>query len=237
MISIVIPVFNEAKRLEKSMDIIFAFLKSFKEKVEVVVVNDGSFDKTAEILEKLKKKYPLTLVYHLKNMGKGAAIRTGIRETQGDLILFTDIDLSVPIEFLNDYLKALDHSTDIIIGTRVIKGAKVEVKQHWLREFLGEFFTIFSNLILGVGVSDFTCGFKMFKKKAAELTFGKQLINRWSFDAEVLFIAKKHHLKIKEVPVIWRHQEGSKVKFPQDLIDSFFGLLTIRLNSFNGKYD
>lgn len=237
MISIIVPVFNEEKRIRENLEEIFQYLQGFSEPTEVVAVDDGSFDKTNQILEEFKEKYGLKIAVHTKNLGKGAAIKTGINFSTGEKILFTDIDLSVPIEFLDSFNKALNGDIEIVIGSREHPDSKIEVKQFWLRELAGYSFTVLTNAILQVGVTDFTCGFKLFRKGAARKIFAKQLISRWAFDAETLFLARKYDFEIKEMPVEWKHGEGSKVRFPQDLIDSFFSLLKIRLNDLMGKYE
>lgn len=237
MISIVIPVFNEEKRISVNLETISEFLKGFKEDTEIIIVDDGSWDATGKILEDLKSKMNLKILTHKTNRGKGAAIRTGIGEAQGERILFTDIDLSVPIETLVSFNEALKDDIDIVIGSREHPDSRIEIKQFWLRELAGYSFTILTNAILQVGVSDFTCGFKLFRKEAAKKIFAGQTINRWAFDGETMFLAKKYEFEIKEMPVIWRHNEGSKVRFPQALIDSFFSLIQIRINNFLGKYE
>lgn len=237
MISIVIPVFNEENRLKKSLDEIFEFLKNFNEQTEVIIVDDGSWDSTAQILDSYRQKYNLKSVILKTNQGKGAAIRTGISSASGEKILFTDIDLSVPIDFLTSFNEALSGDVDIVIGSREHPDSQIEVKQFWLREAAGYSFTVLTNAILQVGASDFTCGFKLFRREAARKIFAKQLINRWTFDAETLFLAKKYEFEVKEMPVVWKHGEGSKVKFPQDLIESFFALLQVRINDWMGKYE
>jgi dolichyl-phosphate beta-glucosyltransferase len=237
MISIIIPVFNEEKRIRKNLEEIFQYLQGFSEPTEVVAVDDGSFDETNKLLQEFKNKYGLKITTHTKNLGKGAAIKTGINSSTGEKILFTDIDLSVPIEFLDSFNKALTGDIEIVIGSREHPDSKIEVKQFWLRELAGYSFTVLTNAILQVGVTDFTCGFKLFKRGAARKIFAKQLISRWAFDAETLFLARKYDFEIKEMPVEWKHGEGSKVRFPQDLIDSFFSLLKIRLNDLMGKYE
>src|SRR3989344_7570347 len=237
MISIVIPVFNEEKRIAKSLDLISSFLKVFAQECEVIIVDDGSFDSTTKILDGFKNKMDLKVFTHKTNSGKGAAIRTGVARAAGEKILFTDIDLSVPIEFLDNFNQAMTDEIYIIIGSREHPDSKIEIKQFWLREMAGYSFTVLTNAILQVGASDFTCGFKLFRREAARKIFAKQLINRWAFDAETLFLAKKYQFEIKEMPVTWRHGEGSKVRFPQDLVDSFIGLIQIRLNDLLGKYE
>lgn len=237
MISIIIPVFNEEKRITKNLETVFGFLKTFTEETEVVAVDDGSFDQTPKILSQFKETNSLKIFTHKGNLGKGAAIKTGVNNALGDKMLFTDIDLSVPIEFLDSFNSALVDGIDIVIGSREHPDSKIEIKQFWLRELAGYSFTVLTNAILQVGVSDFTCGFKLFRREAARKIFSKQVIKRWAFDAETLFLAKKYEFEIKEMPVVWRHGEGSKVRFPQDLIDSFFGLFQIRMNDFLGKYE
>lgn len=237
MISIIIPVFNEENRLKSNVEQIFAFLGRNEKKYEIIVVDDGSTDSTPAILLSLLHEYPIKIFTHQKNVGKGAAIRTGINEACGDLIFFTDVDLSVPVQFISKFLNLATGRDDIIIGTRVARGSKIEKKQFFLRELLGEGFTFFSNLLLGVEVSDFTCGFKLFKKKAALKIFSHQKIHRWAFDAEILYLARKYNLNIREVPVTWRHNTGSKVRFPGDIFETFVCLFRIRLNNLLGKYD
>lgn len=237
MVSIIIPVFNEENRIRTSLNVILAFLKTFKEQTELLLVDDGSWDKTPAILEEYKKSFNLKVITLKNNQGKGAAIRAGIGSSSGEKILFTDIDLSVPIDFLVPFNDALTGDTDIVIGSREHPDSKIEIKQFWLRELAGYSFTVLTNAVLQVGASDFTCGFKLFRREAARKIFAKQLINRWTFDAETLFLAKKYDFQVKEEPVIWKHGEGSKVKFPQDLIESFFALLQIRINNWMGKYE
>lgn len=237
MITILIPVFNEENRLKKGLDEIFAFVKSYKEQTEVLLVDDGSWDQTPKILEEYKRKFPLKVLSLKNNQGKGAAIRAGIGESSGDRILFTDIDLSVPINFLESFNEAMTSDVDIVIGSREHPQSEIPVKQYWAREMAGYSFTVLTNAILQVGATDFTCGFKLFRREAARKIFAKQLINRWTFDAETLFLAKKYEFTVKEMPVVWQHNDGSKVRFPQDLIESFFGLFKIRINDWAGKYE
>lgn len=237
MISIIIPVFNEENRIKNSLETIFAFLKTYKQDTEVIIVDDGSWDSTPKILEEYRKKYNLKVSTLKNNQGKGAAIRNGIGLSQGEKILFTDIDLSVPIEFLEPFNEVMAEDIDIVIGSREHPQSEIPVKQYWLREAAGYSFTVLTNATLQVGASDFTCGFKLFRREAARKIFAKQLINRWTFDAETLFLAKKYEFIVKEAPVVWTHEEGSKVRFPQDIIESFFALLQIRINDWMGKYE
>lgn len=237
MISIIIPVFNEENRIRQNLETINSYAKSSKEPIEILVVDDGSTDQTPKILEEYKAKFGIKVITQTPNQGKGAAIRTGVSNATGEKILFTDIDLSVPIETLDSFNEAMTEDVDIVIGSRENPDSKIEAAQSWLRETAGYSFTILTNAILQVGVSDFTCGFKLFKREAARKIFSHQQIKRWAFDAETMYLAKKYEFKIQEMPVTWRHNEGSKVKFPEALIDSMFGLFQIRLNDFLGKYE
>jgi|SRR3989344_4019843 len=237
MISIIIPVFNEENRLRENLKTISDFLKKFEEKTELLIVDDGSKDKTPEILEELKSLYGFKIITATKNSGKGAAIKLGVKNCGGEKILFTDIDLSVPIDTLDSFNNGMTDEVDIVIGSRELPGSKIAVRQFWLRELAGLMFTLLTNSVLWVGATDFTCGFKLFRKNAAIKIFNKQLTPRWAFDAESLYLARKFNFKIKEMPVEWKHGEGSKVRFPQDLIESFFSLFRIRMNDIIGKYD
>lgn len=234
LLSVVIPVFNELKRIHKLEEIV-KYLKKQKFSNELIVVNDGSLDDTLEKLKKLQKKYSFKVVSYSQNQGKGYAIKQGMKQARGDYHLFADVDLSTPIEEIKKFLPQLK-KYDVVIGTRKTKGSKLLVRQARLREFLGKGFTFLSQNILGVNVSDFTCGFKAFKKDSSEKIFSNLSINRWGFDSEILFLASKYGFDIKEVPIEWRNDAESKVKFPEDIIRSLNDLITIRINNFKGKY-
>ena len=233
-LSIIIPVYNEEKRVNNLTRII-SYLKKQKFKWEVIVVNDGSTDKTMKKLKILKNRLRFKILSYYPNIGKGFAIKTGMLSTTGKYRLFLDIDLSTPVDELNRFLPFLK-KFDIVIGSRKMKSSEVIVKQSLLREFLGKTFTYISQKILQMNVSDFTCGFKCFNSKAAEIIFAKQTIKRWGFDSEILYIGKLKKFSIKEVPVIWKNDPGTKVRFPQDIINSLVELITIRLNSLQNLY-
>ncbi len=233
-LSVVVPVFNEEKRLQ-GLAKIHQFLKLQKFSSELIVVNDGSTDKTLSKLEELQKTVPFVIGSYQQNRGKGYAIKTGMLQARGKYRLFTDVDLSTPlIEFekFKDYLDKYD----LVIGSRKMRGAKLLKRQPIIRESLGKVFTALSQFVLGVRVSDFTCGFKCFSAKAAENIFSQTMIERWGFDSEVLFLAKKLGFNIKEVPVEWRNDQASRVRFPQDAINSLSELITIKKNVALGRY-
>lgn len=234
LLSVILPIFNEKRRL-KNLEIIAAYLRSKKFRYEIIVVDDGSNKETKLILKRFQKKIKLT-VFHLPiNQGKGYAVKQGMLSAKGKYCLFMDIDLSTPIETIDVFLKALK-SSPIVIATRKSNRSKITNHQPFLREIMGKTFTIFSQLITGVTVSDFTCGFKGFSRSAAQKLFSKSLIERWSFDAEILFLAKRHMIKIKEVPVVWKNDKETKVVFPKDILISLIELLAIRVNDVRGKY-
>ena len=242
-LSIVIPVYNEEKRVNNLIQII-SYFKKQRYSWEVIVVNDGSTDKTIRKLKLLKNKASLfpngnklrfKILSYYPNTGKGFAIKTGMLSATGKHRLFLDIDLSTPIDEVDKFLPFLK-KFDIVIGSRKMKSSEVIVRQSLLREFLGKTFTYISQKILQMNVSDFTCGFKCFNDKAAEVIFAKQKIHRWGFDPEILYIGKSKKHSIKEVPVRWKNDPGTKVKFPRDIINSLIELVLIRLNSLRGLY-
>lgn len=235
-LSVVVPVFNEAERVEKVGEIA-RYLKTRPYATELVVVDDGSTDDTHQMLQGLQKQHALTIVTYHHNQGKGAAIRAGMLTASGRWRLFMDVDLSVPLSTIAELEKHLKKNTaDVIIGTRKVDQAQVIVAQHPLREKMGVVFTRLSRWWLQVNTSDFTCGFKVFSNTAAERIFSLALLNRWGFDAEIIFLAHRLQLKIKELPVLWKNDSRTKVRFPQDAIGSLWELWQVRLHQWQGHY-
>lgn len=233
-LSVIIPVFNEEKRIKNIINII-AFLKKQQYKWEVIIVNDGSSDKTIDMLKFLKNKLKFKLISLPENQGKGAAIKMGMLTASGKYRLFLDVDLSTPIEEF-DKLKPQLKKFDIVIGSRKMKGSSVIIRQSFIRESLGKLFTFLSQITLQMKISDFTCGFKCFSQKAADQIFPFQTINRWGFDSEILYIGKLKNYSIIEVPVEWKNAPGTKVKFPDAIINSLLELVIIKVNGFKGLY-
>lgn len=233
-LSVIIPVYNEEKRV-KNLTLIISYLRKQKYSWEIIIVDDGSTDKTKSILKSLRNKIKFKVVSYSPNLGKGIAVKTGILKAKGKYRLFLDIDLSTPISEVKKILPHLK-KYDIVIGSRKLKTSKLIERQPFIRETLGKMFTIFSQIILQLEVSDFTCGFKCFSQKAAEQIFSRQTINRWGFDSEILFIGKGRKFSIKEIPVTWIDDRRTKVKFPQDILNSLIELIKIRLNSHRGLY-
>lgn len=234
-LSVIIPLYNEQMRLKK-MTKVYRFLNQQKLSYEVIFINDGSTDNTLGILNKVLAGFKFTLITYEKNRGKGFAIKTGMLAAKGQYLLFTDIDLSTPIEEFTKFLPFLK-KTNILIGSRKIKGSILQKRQGFVRENLGKGFTFLSRVTLNVYLSDFTCGFKCLPKEAAKKIFSKQRIERWGFDPEILFLAKKFGYEIIEIPVKWSNDPKSKVKFPQDIIRSLLDLYRIRYNLSKKVYE
>lgn len=236
-LSIIVPVYNEESGIEETLKKITDFLKRKNYDWEVIVVDDGSRDKTGDVVKSLNLE-GVRLEKLPQNQGKGAAIRRGVAIAGGDYIIFTDADLSVPIEFTDKLMNKLQAGFKVVVGSRRTKGARIIKHQNFVRENLGRVFTFLSQVVTGTRVSDFTCGFKGFETKTAKKIFLKSLINRWVFDSEVIFLAKKFKYGIAEVPVEWINREDSRIKSLGSAgYTSFLALMQIRLNDLEGKYD
>ncbi len=206
-LSIVIPAYNEEKRILETLNRITDYFKNRSEVYEIIVVNDGSTDKTKELIEDFLKK---------NNFMSQIAVRTGVLSSIGELILFTDADLSTPIEEYEKLLSYIRNGYDIAIGSRALKESKIVVRQPFYREIAGKAFNKVVQLLTVKGINDTQCGFKLFKGDVGREIFSKCNLNGFSFDFEFLFYAKKLNYKIIEVPVIWMHREHSKVKLLRD---------------------
>jgi dolichyl-phosphate beta-glucosyltransferase len=236
IVSIVIPAFNEAGRIAESVRKIDAFIRESPLPLELIIVDDGSQDETSETIRRLKVK-TLRLIRNEENHGKGYAVRQGVLAASGKYVLFTDADLSAPIEELNKLLDvALREGTDIVIGSRSVDRKYIERHQTRVRELGGIVFNLMVRLLLGLRLQDTQCGFKLFHRDSSRPAFEKQTISGFGFDPEVLFLAKRHGLKIREIPVRWSHAEGSKVNFLRDGIVMFLDLVRIRWNAIAGRY-
>lgn len=235
-LTLLIPAYNEEAIILKTLDAAYSFLSPKGYKWEILVVDDGSSDKTAELVKK-HKGGNTKLITLSKNQGKGAALRKGILASGGDFIIFSDADLSVDLANIDSFLKELKlHS--VVIGSRRSKGAEIAVHQPWLRENMGRFFTFITKLVTGVGVSDFTCGFKGFRASAARKVFKLSRIKRWAYDAEILFLAsKKFGFSIKEMPIKWTNREATRVVLLKAVSTSLRDLLKIRMYNLLGKYE
>lgn len=234
-LSVIIPVYNEEGRVQRVKKV-FSYLQRQSFSSEIIIVNDGSNDSTIEKVNKLHDTIQFKLLSYQKNRGKGFAIKTGMLHAKGQFRLFMDVDLSTPINEFKKFLPVLKPDS-IIIATRKTNQSYLLKHQPKIRELLGKAFTLLSQYLLRVYVSDFTCGFKCFSSKVANDVFSKSIITGWGFDSEILYIAKSKKYEIHEIPVSWKNDPSSKVRFPKDMIRSLNDLLKIRINSFRGKYD
>jgi len=221
-ISIVIPAFNEEKVLEQTLQKITTYLESNFSPYEILIIDDGSQDQTTDIARKYKEKN-VRAIQNPKNMGKGFSVKLGVINAKYDPILFTDADLSTPIEETEKFMEEMNNGYDILIASRNIEGAKITVEQPKYRQFLGKGFPILVKNILLLDFKDTQCGFKMFKRDAARKIFPMQTLHRFAFDVEILYIAKTLGYKIKELPVTWVHRKESRVSPIKDSIKMFNG--------------
>lgn len=228
-ISLIIPAFNEEGRIGKSLERILDFFRSGPHSYELIVVDDGSQDRTVEIARQIAPEKNVHVIQKGKNSGKGAAIQSGMIRARGKYTIFSDADLSVPIETLPLLVSELENGCDVAIGSRQKTGAVIEIHQSPYREFMGKVYTKLANRILGLRISDFTCGFKGFRGEVARDLFSRQRVFGWSFDAEILYLAKRKNYSVVEIPVRWRDDRRTKVKLWRDVFTSFFELLKIRL--------
>jgi len=234
-LSIIVPVYNESNRI-KNLYIIDKYLRQQKFSSELILINDGSTDDTLVKINRTLLKSNIQIISYNNNRGKGYAIKVGMLAAKGSFCLFTDIDLSTPIDEFNKFLPYINEH-DVLIASRRAEGAQLLERQSKVREMLGKGFTCLSQIILRLNVSDFTCGFKCFSRRAARLIFERLTIDRWGFDSEILYIAHKQRFYIKEIPIIWQNNPHTKVRFPKDLVRSFIDLLEIRFNDLRGTYD
>ncbi len=235
-LSVVIPAYNEEKRLPPTLDDVVKYLRQQKFEWEVLVVNDGSQDKTAEVVKKFSKKEArVKLIDNRVNQGKGAVVKQGMLLAQGEWRLFMDADNSTPISEVEEFWP---HTKDyeVIIGSRYVKGSKITERQPFIRRFISRAGNILIQLLILPGIRDTQCGFKMFSARAAEAIFPRQRFMRWSFDMEILAIAKRLGFKIKEVPVVWRNAPQSKLKAAKAALRTLKDLLLIRWNLTIGRY-
>ena len=236
-LSVVIPAYNEKARLAQTFPRILSFLDSLRLPFEIILVDDGSTDGTAaSVVEMARGDSRLRVITHPVNSGKGRAIHTGMLAAKGGNVIFTDADLSTPIETVTPFLSHLADGCDVVVGNRRMKDSRLEVRQPRPRELLGQAFTRLTRFILRSKVTDQTCGFKGFTKAAAAEIFRRQRVFDWAFDAEILHIADRLALKVRQEPVVWHDEAGSKVKVAGACVKSLKSLLVIWYNSVTGKY-
>ncbi len=236
--SIVIPAYNEAERIGASLDRILAFIAESRWSAEIIVVNDGSRDSTSQVVQEYARRNPIIrLLDNPGNCGKGYSVRNGMLNASGQVLLFTDADLSSPIEEATKLFAVIESGeTDVAIGSRYLQSELQTRKQPLHRRMLGRAFNVALRTILGLSYVDTQCGFKAFNRKAVTTIFPNMKIERWGFDPEILFLARRYGLRVAEVPVSWAHDHRSKISPLRDGTRMLGELLRIRMNSLGGKY-
>ncbi|MFN0169429.1 MAG: dolichyl-phosphate beta-glucosyltransferase [Bryobacteraceae bacterium] len=237
-LSIVVPAYNEAVRLPATLEKIIAYLRSRRiEFHEILVVDDGSSDETAAVAERLAESHPhLRVLKNPGNRGKGYSVRHGMLQAKGEWVLFTDADLSAPIEELDRLAAAvIREKAQAAIGSRGMDSSMIGVHQPGFREAAGRFFNLVMRTLTGLPFKDTQCGFKLFDRDAVERIFSRQLLERFGFDVEVLFIARVQGIRVVEVPVRWDHVEGSKVGLLSGL-NGFVDIWRVLRNHWAGRY-
>ncbi len=237
-LSIVIPAYNEGARIEHALSRVLSCVAERHWDAEVLVVDDGSSDDTADIVQRWMLTHPnLHLVRNDGNRGKGYSVRNGVLQSTGEIVMFTDADLSSPIEEAERLFEALDAGADVAIGSRWLDKQRQTIHQPLYRRFFGRCFNWVTRKIMGLPYKDTQCGFKAFKRDAAQVIFRLQTIERWGFDPELLFIARKLGYTIVEVPVTWGHDERSRISYLKDGMQMLKEMAQIRKNSLRGRYD
>jgi glycosyltransferase involved in cell wall biosynthesis len=237
-LSIVIPAYNEGARIEWALNRVMACVEQQGWDAEVLVVDDGSSDSTPLIVQHWMERYPrLHLIQNKGNRGKGYAVRNGLLQAAGEVVMFTDGDLSAPMEEAELLLAAIADGADVAIGSRWMDKTRQTLRQPLYRRFFGRCFNWVTRTAMGLPFKDTQCGFKAFKRPAAQVIFRLQRIERWGFDPEILFIARKLGYEIREVPVTWGHDERSRMSYLKDGMKMLEEMAVIRGNSIAGRYD
>jgi glycosyltransferase involved in cell wall biosynthesis len=234
----VIPAYNESARIESALERVLACVAERRWNAEVLVVDDGSTDTTPDIVRRWMLTHSnLHLIRNDGNRGKGYSVRNGLLQATGQVVMFTDADLSSPIEEAERLFEALDAGADVAIGSRWLDKQRQTLHQPLYRRFFGRCFNWVTRKFIGLPYKDTQCGFKAFKREPAQVIFRLQTIERWGFDPEILFIARKLKYKIVEVPVTWGHDERSRISYLKDGTQMLQEMYQIRKNSLRGRYD
>ena len=234
-LSVIIPAYNEEDLMDSTISEFVSFLGNTSLSWEIIIVDDGSRDKTSAAVSSFNNSQ-VKLIRLNKNQGKGAALKAGFLAARGDYQIFSDADLSVDVETLIPFIQKLK-DYDVVIASRRVKGSKIKVHQPWLRENMGRVFTLLTQVLTGSKVADFTCGFKGFTKSSAKKIFGKSLISRWAYDAEIVFLAEKYRYRILQYPVVWVNRKDTRVRLNKVILESLRDLVKIRIFNLQGKYD
>ena len=232
-----IPAYNESARLGATLEKVLAYVHAQGWNAEVIVVNDGSRDNTAAIIRSFAAQDPaLRLVENPGNRGKGYSVRNGMLNARGRIVLFSDADLSSPIEEAPKLFQALDEGADIAIGSRWLRVETQTQRQPLHRQLFGRIYNLILRLTLGLQFADTQCGFKAFKQPAVQAIFPLQKIERWGFDPEILFLAQKFKFKVKEIPVAWGHSGETRINPLVDGFRMFLEMMHVRWYDLTGKY-
>jgi dolichyl-phosphate beta-glucosyltransferase len=235
-LSVVVPAYNEESRLPATLARLSQYLRKRKKSYEIIVVDDGSKDGTsAAVLQASRKDPSIRLIDNVFNLGKGASVRNGVMEARAEAILFTDADLSTPIEELERLLPRLSEA-DLVIGSRALAGSQILKRQPLYRVAMGKTFNFFVRLLAVRGIHDTQCGFKLMTRTLGQKVFPLQRVPRFGFDVEMCYLARKFGYRIAEVPVAWENSPDSTVNPVADASQMFFDLVQIRLNDWQGKY-
>jgi dolichyl-phosphate beta-glucosyltransferase len=235
--SIVIPAFNESARIPATLESVVACVREQGWTAEVIVVNDGSTDATAEVVSEFARHFPeVRLIDNPGNRGKGYSVRAGLLQALGEVVMFTDADLSSPMEEAQLLFDAIAAGADIAIGSRWLGSSRQTHRQPLYRQFFGRCFNALTRAVMGLPFADTQCGFKAFTRSAAQTIFQLQTIERWGFDPEILFIALKRGFKIVEVPVSWGHDARTRMSYLKDGAKMLEEIAIIRWNALRGLY-
>ncbi len=237
-LSIIIPAYNESARISAALEQVLTCVHERNWMAEVIVVDDGSRDQTAAIVRRFAERDPIVrMIQNPVNRGKGYSVRHGMLHASGEVMMFTDADLSSPMVETERLLNAIREGADIAIGSRWLDKGRQTKHQPWYRQMFGRCFNAVTRLVMGLPFADTQCGFKAFRREAAYTIFQLQRIERWGFDPELLFVALKRGYSVREVPVTWGHDERSKMSYLKDGVKMLEELVYIRWNAFTGVYD
>jgi glycosyltransferase involved in cell wall biosynthesis len=235
--SIVIPAYNESARILPTLESVVSSVRSNHWDAEVIVVNDGSTDSTAALVRQFAPSAPeLRLLENPSNRGKGYSVRNGLLHAQGEIVMFTDADLSAPIDEAGRLFSAIEAGADIAIGSRWLATSRQTHRQPFYRQFFGRCFNLLTRAVMRLPYADTQCGFKAFTRDAAQTVFQLMTIERWGFDPEILFIARKRKFKVTEVPVSWAHDARSRISYLRDGLQMLKELAIVRWNALTGRY-